>query len=99
MVNRKKRRATPARREGDLLPPYMHLTPRALKQWRLGQINPATGKPASQPDAARWYGCSVRAWQYWEAEAPKPSHAIPLPLKRRVAEAGRIFPITQENGL
>lgn len=94
MANRKKRRAAPAQQEeqDDALPPYMRLTPTQLRHWRRSQINPSTGKPATQPDAARWYGCSLRAWQYWETEKPKPSHAIPLPLKRRVAHHERIFP-------
>lgn len=65
-------------------PPFPRLTPTGLKRWRLRQQDPATGKSATHAQAAAWYGCSKRAWQYWEAVPPRPHRAIPAPLIRRI---------------
>lgn len=79
-----KKKQNAERRTKERAPPFPQLTPSQLRRWRLKQKDPSSGKPATLVQAARWYGCSVRAWQYWEAVPPRPHRVIPVPLVRRI---------------
>ncbi len=57
------------------------MTPSTLRRWRLNIFPGGTTKD-SITDAAAWYGCSTRAWQYYEAG----QRPIPLPLERRIKD-------------
>ncbi len=57
----------------------LELTPHVLQVWRrhMGW---------TQEQACRWYGCSIRAWQYWESG----DRRIPFPLVRRIQAGGAL---------
>lgn len=62
-----------------------------LQRWRRAQLDPETGEPATMRQAADWFGCSLRAWQYYEAAGTPAGHDVPMPLRRRLALGHKIF--------
>lgn len=52
-----------------------------LRRWRRKRF-PADTEKESRDQAARWYGCTRRAWEHWEGG----TRGIPYPLVRRIKD-------------